>query len=52
MRIDHIAYRVKDRHKTVKFFREALNYKTADEFEIKLESVDTIILLNNFDLIA
>ena len=35
MRIDHIAYRVKDRCKTVKFFQEALDYAIADEFEIK-----------------
>jgi len=37
MRIDHIAYRVKDRHQTVKFFQEALNYKIADEFEVNFD---------------
>ena len=37
MRIDHIAYRVKDRHETVKFFTEAFNYRVADEFEIKFD---------------
>lgn len=30
MRIDHIAYRVKDRHKTANFFMEVLHYKLAE----------------------
>lgn len=34
MRLDHIAYRVKDRWKTAKFFIDALNYKVQQEFEI------------------
>ena len=37
MRIDHIAYRVKDRHKTVKFFEEGFGYKVADEFEVNFD---------------
>ena len=35
MRIDHIAYRVKDRFKTAKFFTEALGYNKGTEFQIK-----------------
>ena len=38
MRIDHIAYRVADRHKSVKFFQEALAYIIADDFEIKFDN--------------
>ena len=37
MRIDHIAYRIADRHKTVQFFTEALGYQVADEFEINFD---------------
>ena len=37
MRIDHIAYRVSDRRKTVSFFVEALGYKVAEEFEINFD---------------
>jgi catechol 2,3-dioxygenase-like lactoylglutathione lyase family enzyme len=41
MRIDHIAYRVKDRHKTLKFFIDTLGYKIPDDlpdgFEIEFE---------------
>ena len=37
MRIDHIAYRVKNRHETVKFFEEALGYKVADEFKVNFD---------------
>ena len=37
MRIDHIAYRVKDRYKTVKFFEEGFGYKVADEFEVNFD---------------
>lgn len=35
MRLDHIAYRVKDRHKTVEFFKSAFKYKVQTEFEIE-----------------
>ena len=34
MRIDHIAFRVLDRQKTVQFFCEALGYKVQQEFTI------------------
>ncbi len=34
MRLDHIAYRVKDRDKTVKFLMDAFNYRFQAEFEI------------------
>lgn len=37
MRIDHVAYRVKNRHKTVEFFINALGYKVATEFEPKFD---------------
>ena len=37
MRIDHIAYRVKNRHDTVRFFQEAFDYRISDEFEIKFD---------------
>jgi catechol 2,3-dioxygenase-like lactoylglutathione lyase family enzyme len=37
MRLDHIAYRVKDRPAAVKFFCEAFGYSVQDEFEITLE---------------
>lgn len=35
MRLDHIAYRVKDRHKTVDFFKKAFGYTVQTEFEIE-----------------
>lgn len=34
MRLDHIAYRVKDRNKTAKFFIEAFGYKIQQEFTL------------------
>lgn len=34
MRLDHIAYRVKDRWKTAKFFMEAFGYRLQTEFDI------------------
>jgi 4-hydroxyphenylpyruvate dioxygenase-like putative hemolysin len=34
MRIDHVAYRVKDRWKTVEFFKAALGYHVQQEFTI------------------
>lgn len=34
MRLDHIAYRVKDRKKTAQFFIDALGYKIQTEFDI------------------
>ena len=35
MRLDHIAYRVKDRRKTTDFFKKAFGYKVGTEFEVK-----------------
>lgn len=37
MRLDHIAYRVKDRHKTVKFFERAFSYSVGTEFQIDFD---------------
>ena len=37
MRLDHIAYRVKNRQKAVAFFSEAFGYQVQTEFEITLE---------------
>ena len=34
MRLDHIAYRVKDRNKTSQFFQEAFKYVIQEEFDI------------------
>ena len=41
MRLDHIAYRVKDRNKTAKFFKESFGYTLQEEFEIKFEDGST-----------
>ena len=38
MRIDHIAYRVSDRHETVKFFCLAFDYSVVEEFEINFDN--------------
>lgn len=52
MRIDHIAYRVKDRFKTAKFFIECFGYRIADDlpegFKIKFDDnseADCLVLL-------
>jgi catechol 2,3-dioxygenase-like lactoylglutathione lyase family enzyme len=37
MRLDHIAYRTKDRHKTADFFREAFGYEAGTEFQIEFD---------------
>ena len=37
MRLDHIAYRVKNRHKTATFFKDAFGCIVEDEFEIKFD---------------
>ena len=34
MRLDHIAYRVRDRKAAAKFFMEALGYKVQEEFQL------------------
>ena len=37
MRLDHIAYRVKDRYKAAKFLKEALGYDVGTEFQIEFD---------------
>lgn len=37
MRLDHIAYRVKDRKKTAAFFQEAFGYRVQDQFTIEFD---------------
>lgn len=37
MRLDHIAYRVKDRYKTAKFLKDALGYTIGTEFQIEFD---------------
>ena len=41
MRLDHIAYRVKDRVKTAKFFEEAFGYSVGTEFQISFDDGST-----------
>ena len=41
MRLDHIAYRVKDRYKTAKFLEDTLGYKIANEFTIDFQDKTT-----------
>ena len=41
MRLDHIAYRAKDRYKTAKFFKDALGYEIGTEFQIKFDDGGT-----------
>ena len=38
MRLDHIAYRVADRHKSANFFIDAFGYKIQEEFEIEFDN--------------
>lgn len=42
MRLDHIAYRVADRHKTVDFFIRAFGYKIQTEFDLKFDDGTTV----------
>ena len=37
MRLDHIAYRVKDRYKTADFFASTLGYTTGTEFQVEFD---------------
>lgn len=37
MRLDHVAYRVANRHKTVDFFIQAFGYKIQTEFDLKFD---------------
>lgn len=41
MRLDHIAYRTKDRNKTSEFFINAFGYKIQQEFDIKFDDGST-----------
>ena len=41
MRLDHIAYRAKDRYKTANFFKDALGYEIGTEFQIKFDDGGT-----------
>jgi catechol 2,3-dioxygenase-like lactoylglutathione lyase family enzyme len=48
MRLDHIAYRVKDRYKTADFFKKAFGYLIGTEFQIKFgdnTSADCLALI-------
>ena len=37
MRLDHIAYRSRDRYKTAKFFKDTLGYEVGTSFQIKFD---------------
>ena len=37
MKLDHIAYRVKDRHEAAKFFRLMFNYDIGTEFDVEFD---------------
>jgi catechol 2,3-dioxygenase-like lactoylglutathione lyase family enzyme len=41
MRLDHIAYRVKDRSKTATFFEKTLGYTVGTEFQVKFDDGST-----------
>ena len=41
MKLDHIAYRVQDRHHAAVFLQKILNYKIETEFEIKFDNGST-----------
>jgi len=41
MRLDHIAYRVKDRYKTAKFFEDTLGHTIGTEFQIEFDDEST-----------
>ena len=41
MRLDHIAYRTADRHKTAKFFQDCLGYTIGTEFDLLFEDGST-----------
>ena len=41
MRLDHIAYRVKDRWKTAKFFQDTLGYSVGTEFQVEFDDNST-----------
>ena len=37
MRLDHIAYRAKDRYKTAEFFNKCMGYEIGIEFQVKFD---------------
>lgn len=37
MKLDHIAYRVKNRHKAAEFFRLMFNYEVGTEFDVEFD---------------
>ena len=37
MKLDHIAYRVRNRHETAQFFRSMFSYETGTEFDIEFD---------------
>jgi catechol 2,3-dioxygenase-like lactoylglutathione lyase family enzyme len=41
MRLDHIAYRAKDRHKTAQFFQDCLGYTVGTEFNLEFDDGST-----------
>jgi len=41
MKLDHIAYRVQDRHHAANFLKKTLSYSIATEFEIKFDNGST-----------
>ena len=41
MRLDHIAYRAKDRRKTAQFFQDCLGYTIGTEFDLKFDDGTT-----------
>ena len=41
MRLDHVAYRVKDRKKTAQFFIDSFGYRIQDEFTINFDNGST-----------
>jgi len=48
MRLDHIAYRVENRHKTATFFNEAFGYTLGTEFQIEFDDgskADCLVLV-------
>ena len=41
MKLDHMAFRVGDRHKTVEFIKQSLGYGVGDEFSIEFDDGST-----------
>ena len=54
MRLDHIAYRVKHRYKTAKFFEDTLGYTIGTEFQIEFDdgsTADCLALWDNEEML-